>query len=379
MTDAFRDQVDRIKAAIDGPMVAGRLGLQGRGRRFFCPACQSAGGKSPDLSVTDQGFTCFKCGESGDLVRLVELVNGVDFKAAVAWLATEAGMEAPGMRQDGRQGRTRGKGSDPSPIVRPGRSGAVTEARIGGPVPDIFDAFLAGCRPVDGLALAYLTGRGIDPAVIDGIGLRFCGREYADLTKDLEDRFSRDALLSAGLLTNGRKGPYPTFWPIVAKKVGFLVIPYRQNGRPVYLKARPPIDKTTAEAKGVVRFLNSGRAVPCLFNVDAIADADQVLICEGETDTMTALSHGYAAAGIPGWSAFKAEWVGLFGGKSVFLVLDADAAGNQGVRDIALKFDRAGQPLPRQVILPAGQDLNDFFRDGSKEGWKDGKPEGWNE
>jgi len=56
------------------------------------------------------------------------------------------------------------------------------------------------------------------------------------------------------------------------------------------------------------------------------------------------------------------EWGRLFGGKRTSLVLDADAAGEQGVRDIALKFDRASLPIPRQVLLPPGQDLNDFFQ-----------------
>lgn len=81
---------------------------------------------------------------------------------------------------------------------------------------------------------------------------------------------------------------------------------------------------------------------------------------------MTALTHGYAAVGVPGWSHFKAEWLELFNGKEVFLVLDADTAGASGVREIARKFDKAGLPLPRQVTLPAGQDLNEFFKDGEK-------------
>ncbi len=76
---------------------------------------------------------------------------------------------------------------------------------------------------------------------------------------------------------------------------------------------------------------------------------------------MTGLTRGYPAVGVPGWTHFKAEWIQLFQGKKVFLILDADAAGDKGVRDIARKFKRTGLPLPREVILPRGQDLSSFF------------------
>lgn len=45
--------------------MAAALGLHGKGKRFFCPACQSGGGKTPDLAVSDKGFKCFKCGTAG--------------------------------------------------------------------------------------------------------------------------------------------------------------------------------------------------------------------------------------------------------------------------------------------------------------------------
>lgn len=361
-----RTDVDRLKAAVTGRQVAELLGLTGRGRRYWCPACQTDGGKTPDLSVTDAGFRCFKCDVHGDLIELVKQVRRIDFPTALDWLAAATGQD----RRNGQTGTGRRARKPPEPRTRAGTaypthaSSTKSDTDHG----DAYAAFLQGCRPVEGAALAYLTGRGIAAAVVERLGLRFCGREYAELMTRLETDFGRDALLAAGLLTTGKRGPYPTFWPFTAKRIGFLVLPYFQDRRPVYLKARPPLDKATAEAKGVPRFLNTGRAVPCLYNVDVIGDADRILICEGETDTLTALSHDYAAVGIPGWSHFKPAWVELFRAKQVFLVLDADRAGDQGVRDIARTFDRAGLVLPRRVTLPAGSDLNEFFRDGRMEG-----------
>jgi hypothetical protein len=225
---------------------------------------------------------------------------------------------------------------------------------------------LAACRAPDGRPLDYLTGRGISAAVVDSLGVRFCGREHDDVMAALDRDFGPEVLLAAGLLSKGKKGPYPTFGPLAWRRAGFLLIPYRVNGRAVYLKARPPVNKATAERLGLPRFLNAGGVVPAPLNVDGIADAPRVLICEGETDTMAALSSGYAAVGVPGWGSFKAPWTRYFAGKEVFLVMDADDAGRRGAADIAAKFERAGLPLPKVVDLGQGQDLNDFLQDGRK-------------
>ena len=87
MTD--HDHIDALKAAADPLRVAVALGLHGRGSRFFCPLCQPQGGKTPDLSVRDKGFTCHKCGEKGDVLKLIMVALDMDFPSAVAWLERE--------------------------------------------------------------------------------------------------------------------------------------------------------------------------------------------------------------------------------------------------------------------------------------------------
>ena len=368
-----RDHLDRLKDAADPQRVADALGLRGRGKRYFCPACQSDGlaHRTPDLAVGDKGFTCHKCGLKGDLLKLIEVTAGLDFIGAVRWLEGHTGIGSPaGVERGGYPG----PGSPVS--ARPGASWRVPEARSG-PVadPEVFDAFLDACRPVEGPALEWLTkDRGIAPAVVQTCRLRFCGREYPAVIKSLADRFGEDALLAAGLLKRSKTGrPVGSFWRYFAKKVGFLVIPYLSAGRPVYLKVRPPLSKDKAEGLGLARFLNTAAAIPCLYNVDVLATRpDRVLVCEGESDTWTAMSSGFAAVGVPGAGIFKPEWAGLFrdyrdaGGRStVFLVFDADARGTEGARIAADIFQRAGLPVPRRVELPAGQDLTDFMKGGT--------------
>jgi DNA primase len=365
------DHIDALKVAADPLRVAVALGLHGRGSRFFCPSCQAGGGKTPDLAIGDKGFTCHKCGLKGDILKLIEVAAGLDFPSAVAWLEKETGIPSPGRRGKGTD-RDKGRAG----IVQPGANMKAASVKTTGPAADpaIYEAFLSSCRPVEGRALDFLIrDKGVAEEVVIALGLRFCGREYQDIMNALKERFGEADLLAAGLLKRSKTGRLvPSFWHYYTKKAGFLVIPYLLDGRPVYLKARPPVSKEGAERLGLVRFLNTAAAVPCLYNVDALnAQPERVLICEGESDTWTALSYGFAAVGSPGAKGFKEAWVESFRGiedaagrSKVYLVLDADKAGGEGSLVIADMFLKAGLPVPLKLILPPGMDLTDYMKEG---------------
>ena len=370
------DHIDALKVAADPLRVAVALGLHGRGSRFFCPSCQAGGGKTPDLAIGDKGFTCHKCGEKGDILKLIEVAAGLDFPSAVRWLEDLTGIPSP-VRNRKSTGKTTGR----TGIVKPGTSCEAFRpdpVKTTGPAADpaIYEAFLTACRPVEGRALDFLIReKGVKEEVVLSLGLRFCGREYKEIMDTLTERFGEAALLVAGLLKKSKTKAgslVPSFWHYYAKKAGFLVIPYMLNGRPVYLKARPPVSKAEAERLELVRFLNTDARVPCLYNADALkGHPEKVLICEGESDTWTALSYGFAAVGSPGARGFKEAWVEGFRGlqdgdgrSTVYLVLDADKAGGEGALVIADMFLKAGLPVPLKLILPPGMDLTDFVKEG---------------
>ena len=365
------DHIDTLKAAADLLRVAVALRLQGRGSRFFCPSCQPGGGKTPDLSVRDKGFTCHKCGEKGDVLKLIMVALDIDFPSAVAWLERETGIPSPVRRGKGTD-RDKGRAG----IVQPGANMKAASVKTTGPAADpaIYEAFLSSCRPVEGRALDFLIrDKGVAEEVVIALGLRFCGREYKDIMDALTERFGEAALKVAGLLKRSKTGRLvPSFWHYYAKKAGFLVIPYMKDGLPVYLKVRPPVSKEDAERLGLIRFMNTAAAVPCLYNADALkGQPEKVLVCEGESDTWTALSYGFAAVGSPGAKGFKAAWTESFRGlqdadgrSRAYLVMDADKAGAEGSRIIADLFQKAGLPVPLQMILPPGMDLTDYMKDG---------------
>ena len=352
LNDDFKE---RLKAAADIKEIALALGLTERAGRFFCPVCQPTGGKSPDLAVKDGGFICHKCKAKGDVFALVQIAGVVqDFPAAVKWVADRTGLRREARSYTARKQRT----LSPAKVENvPGKvSGAPEKTPQRASYEDIFSGFLAHCRKVEGKPLEWLTrDKKISPDVVAALGLRFCGREYLDAMTKLEGRFGNDRVRASGLWS---------FYGYFKAQVGFLVIPYYQDGRPVYLKARPPLSKERAAEKDVDRFRNTAAKIPCLYNIDVLqTKPERVYICEGESDTWAALTFGEAAVGSPGAGDFKPEWVEAFRGLEVQLVPDRDKAGKQGARTIADLFIKAGLPCPGEVKIPEPfKDLGEYLR-----------------
>ena len=350
----FRNHIERIKAAVRMDDAAKVIGLQGQGGRFFCPGCQKNGGKTPDLQMYDQGFKCFKCGEGGDVIDLFVLA-GRSKADAIADLERIAGIERPhGSRMNSIQ-KTPKKRMDDIPKADGCR---VNNAKKDGD--DIlstakrsalYAAFLKDvCLPIHSTPGAeYLNRRGIDDQIAASCGIRYC--PDPSLIWDMADK---ETIKASGL---------SAFYAYQKAALPFLVFPYIRDGSPVYLKARILLSKEEADQKGIQRFMNTGGRVPCLWNHDAIAKADRVMICEGEMDALTAVQMNHVAVGLPGWSHWKDEWIDDFKGKDVILFLDADDKGDKGVLDIARSFIRAGLPPPRQITLKDGEgkDLNEFY------------------
>lgn len=357
----FRRHVDDLKAAMPGSAVASAFGLTGRGKRFFCPACQPEGGKTPDLDIFDLGFRCYKCGRSGDVVDLVGFLGNMSAGDSIRWLESRTGID--------RTGQTSGRRPivDSRPVSMPSRTIQKTATMPADAQIQRYIGFLKGwCRRIidDGSdplaskrfgsdgnpAAEYLSGRGIDPVVAHRHGVRYLNTvgyyQQAD-GKDIESYGLKSLALFA------------------MKNIDAIVFPYLYNRNPVFLKFRSMLSKTEADQLGIPRFLNSSGPVPCLWNHDIIRDADRILICEGEIDALSAICAGHPAVGLPGWSHWKDQWVADFDEKDVLLVMDADAAGDEGVKSIAASFGRAGRPVPRQIVLPAGLDLNDYLRKAS--------------
>lgn len=139
----------------------------------------------------------------------------------------------------------------------------------------------------------------------------------------------------------------------------WLAIPHINDGicHNIKFRSLPPHDKAFRRVKG-------GASV--LYNADALADYEEIVVVEAELDAIS-----FWAAGIKnvvsltcGADTLLDEWFDLLADKEkIILALDADPVGQHGARDIArrLGFDRCVN-----VLLPA-HDANECLTELGKD------------
>jgi DNA primase len=106
------------------------------------------------------------------------------------------------------------------------------------------------------------------------------------------------------------------------------------------------------------KYLSRPGATTHIFNVMALqTDADVLVICEGEIDTIIATQVGFAAVGLPGannWKPFYARVLADW--EKVILLCDGDNAGREMAKNLSRELDNV---IP--VFMPEGQDVNDVY------------------
>jgi len=140
--------------------------------------------------------------------------------------------------------------------------------------------------------------------------------------------------------------------------VKWLSIPHFQTGQLVNIKFRtlPPAEKSFQRIAGCKSIL---------FNSDSLNGQTEAFITEGELDAISLIQAGIEnVIGVTnGAGAFDPEWIDqLKPLKKIFLVYDADEAGMKGARSLA---KRLGYNRTYMVVLPDGQDANDYFLAGN--------------
>jgi twinkle protein len=133
----------------------------------------------------------------------------------------------------------------------------------------------------------------------------------------------------------------------------WLAIPHIINGECYNVKFRslPPSKKMFRRVKG---------AASVLFNADCLAEHEEIVIAESETDAISLWQAGIknVVSLTCGADSFLPEWYDLLADKSkITIVLDADSVGQAGARSIArrLGFDRCFN-----VLLPM-HDANELL------------------
>jgi hypothetical protein len=138
--------------------------------------------------------------------------------------------------------------------------------------------------------------------------------------------------------------------------IKWLTIPHYSKEKLVNVKYRslPPAEKTFKRVEGCPSIL---------FNEDAIEGAEEFFITEGEIDCLTLWDRGIKnVVGVTtGAGSFSPAWIDQLSRiKKIYLVYDQDEVGQKGVREVAR---RLGYKRCFNILLPKGQDVNDFFQE----------------
>ncbi len=141
-----------------------------------------------------------------------------------------------------------------------------------------------------------------------------------------------------------------------------IFIPYFDtSGDPLFFRFR-----AWKEDDPVKIFAKSGTEL-CPYLLQNVEGIDEVFITEGEIDTLTLLSNGICAIGMPSATTFKEEWIGYFKNiKKVTICFDNDEGGRSGTKRI---IEVLQEHLPEIEIyqikwpenFPEKGDVNDFF------------------
>ena len=264
-----------------------------------------------------QGFRCYHCGESGDVIDLVTLYKKCDHKAAVNFLADRVGL--PHLGDDHL-----------SPEEKAKRQAETDEENL------LHDMLAAAAKwyherlgdfPVilDHLRYHY----GFSQEIIDELQIGFAPLAKSDssVTSDLAAYLDRNPKFKGRLALSGLfifSSPQGPLWDYFK---GRIVFPYWKNGKVVNMIARAtsltPVDQYEcyADKDGKMKTDTNGRAeyikykklrrqdpadekrkhiskfigAETFMGTDSIRGAKEIIITEGAPDWASAVDHGFAA------------------------------------------------------------------------------------
>jgi 5S rRNA maturation endonuclease (ribonuclease M5) len=128
------------------------------------------------------------------------------------------------------------------------------------------------------------------------------------------------------------------------------------------------VRRYTPNPKGDTKIWSvKGMRVTELYPVKILDDAERVIICEGEWDTLLTIQMGFpAVTRTSGAGTWYHRWNEAFKDKLVYICQDRDVEGVSGSRKIARALSRIGidvriAELPYSVIPKHGKDLSDFW------------------
>ena len=319
MVSAYEEAVLQIKNQIDIiDIISEEVVLKKKGKTYW-GLCPFHGEKTPSFSVTPERgiFKCFGCGVGGDAITFLMKLHNWDYVQTIKYLSERYNIPLPEFKSDG------GKQKEERALMLEACKKAVQFYQ---------DVLLTS--PQDNIAVKYLAGRDITPAVISRYSLGLALKEPNELYKHLKREYDDSILVDAGLIIKSSQGNY------IDRFRNRIIIPIQsENGDYIAFGARAIEDGQNPKYlnSSDSKIYNKSRILYGLYTAkEAIKQEDSVIIMEGYFDVISAQAHGISNAVASCGTSLTLEHVKMLSkytrSRKIYLSFDTDKAGQNATK-----------------------------------------------
>lgn len=306
--------------------------------------------KTPSFTVSEskQLFHCFGCGEGGDLINFIMKIENLSFVDAVKFLADLQGIPL-------EESKTDYKLKLEKDILY-----AINK--------EAAKFYYYNLKNNKG-PLRYLQNRNIDRNVINKFGLGYAPDRWDSINNYLKERgYKETDIDKAGLIVRRKDntGYYDRFrnriiFPIIDIKGRVIGFGGRvlDDSMPKYLNSRDTL------------IFTKGNNLYGLNLIKRHSDNEKLILVEGYMDVISLYKNGinYAVASLG--TAFTHNQAKLLKRyrREIYICYDSDSAGINATTK-ALNILRKEGIEPKVIVLPRGQDPDDFINENGLEEFK---------
>lgn len=304
--------------------------------------------KTPSFSVSEpkQFFKCFGCGEGGDVISFIMKMENLSFVESVKFLANKYGIPL-----DENKNVDKKLESQKDKIYKINKE----TARF------YYKNLVEAEKP-----LKYLKDRKISRQVLNQFGLGYSIDSWNNVYGYLKNKgYKEEDIEKAGII--GRRKDNKGYYDKFRNRIMFPIIDTR--GRIIGFGGRVLDDS-------MPKYLNSqdtpvfakGNNLYGLNLVKQHSNRERIILVEGYMDVIALSNHGinYSVASLG--TAFTQNQAKLLKryGKQIYICYDSDKAGlNATIK--ALNILKKEGAKPKVIVLPSGQDPDDFINENCLE------------
>ena len=336
--------IEEIKYKSDiESVVSSYITLKRRGKNLI-GLCPFHGEKTPSFTIYPENgsFYCFGCKAGGDVFTFTKLIENLDYIDAVKLLAERCGVAVVENERDDSLHNLKN-----------------TILEINRETARFYYANLF--KPEGKWALDNYLSRGLTTETIKSFGLGVALSDWDTLVKHLKSKgFKFEDMVQADVVLKSKKG---TYFDRFRDRTMFPVINVRGNVIAFSGRRR-------TEDKTIAKYVNTGdtlvyNKIRNLFalNFAKAHCSEQIILVEGNFDTVSLHQHGFKNVVAPLGTAFTKEQAQILSRytKEVVLCFDSDTAGEAAVEKAFKILANTGLSV-KVLKLPVGKDPDEFLK-----------------